>query len=175
MPAEDTNPSGKLGNHDRLAGDDADKPAIPVTYSLGRSGTKAKRTRCTPLNGVLQRQLLGTRQREGATRMVPQEVQCYAIRLEPAIRNEGTSTGRGPTGPKVKKPATTGKAFHQELEGMLQRHVPYTRPIQGGRRVLPAERWNKEGLLTLAPVPPIPKVPRRKERRRGDTTGEGGE
>jgi len=43
-PTKDTNPSGKLGNHDRLAGDDADKPAIPLTFSLGRSGTKAKRT-----------------------------------------------------------------------------------------------------------------------------------
>ena len=60
MPTEDTNPPRQLGNHDRLAGDDADKPAIPLTLSLGRSGTKAKGTRCTTLDGVLQRQLLGT-------------------------------------------------------------------------------------------------------------------
>ena len=119
-PTEDTNPSGELGNHDRLAGDDADKPAIPLTVTLERSGTKAKRTRWTPLDGVLQRQLLGARQRESGTRMVPQEVQCYAIRLESAIRNEGTGTGRGPNGPNINKPATKGKAFHQKLEGMLQ-------------------------------------------------------
>jgi len=101
-PTEDTNPSGELGNHDRLTGDDADKPAIPLTNGLGRSGTNAKGTRCTPLDGVLQRRLLGARQRESGTRRVPQEVQCYAIRLEPAIRNEGTSTGRGPNGPNMK-------------------------------------------------------------------------
>jgi len=92
-PIKDTNPAGKLGNHDRFAGDDADKPAIPLTFGLGRSSTKAKRTRCTPLDGVLQRQLLGARQRENGTRMGPQEIPCYAIRLEPAIRDEGTSTG----------------------------------------------------------------------------------
>jgi len=107
-------------------------------------------------------------------RMVPQEIQCYSIRLEPAIR-EKKRTRRGPNGPTIKKPATKGEAFHQRLEGMLQRQVPDTRPIQGGRRVLPAKGRNKEGPLTLAPVPPRPKVPRRKERRRGDTTGEGGE
>ena len=84
-PTEDTNPSGKLGNNDRLAGNDTDKPAIPLTFSLGRSGTKGKRARCTPLDGVLERQLLGARQRESGTRMVPQDIQCYAIRQEPAI------------------------------------------------------------------------------------------
>jgi len=52
-PTKDTNPAGKLGDHDRLAGNDADKPAIPLTLSLGRSGTKAEGTRCTPLDGVL--------------------------------------------------------------------------------------------------------------------------
>jgi len=174
-PTKDTNPAGKLGNHGRLAGNDADKPAIPLTYSLGRSGTKAKGTRYTPLDGVLQRQLLGARRRESGTGMVSQEIQCYAIRLEPAIRDKSTSTGRGPDGPIIKKPATKGEAFHQRLEGMLQRQVPDTRPIQGGRRVLPAKERNKEGPLTLAPVPPRPKVPRCKERRRGDKTGEGGE
>ena len=58
---------------------------------------------------------------------------------------------------------------------MLQRQVPSTRPIQGGRRVLPAEGQNEEGPLALAPIPPRPQVPRRKERSRGDTTREGGE
>jgi len=58
---------------------------------------------------------------------------------------------------------------------MLQGQMPNTRPIQGRRRVLPAEGRNKEEPLTLAPVPPRPKVPCRKQRRRGDTTGEGGE
>ena len=43
-PIEDTNPAGKLGNNDRFAGDDADKPAKPLTFGLGRSSTKAKRT-----------------------------------------------------------------------------------------------------------------------------------
>jgi len=123
-PIEDTNPAGKLGNHDRLARDDADKPAIPLTFGLGSSSTKAKSTRCTPLDGVLQRQLLGARQRKDGTRMVPQEIQCYAIRLEPAIRDEGTSTGGGPNGPNFKKPATKAKALRQKLEGMLERQVP---------------------------------------------------
>jgi len=172
---KDTNPAGKLGNRDRLARDDADKPAIPLTCGLGGSGTKAKRTRCTPLDGVLQRQLLGSRQRESGAGMVPQEVQCYAIRLEPAIRDKGPSTGRGPNGPNIKKPATKSKAFHQKLEGMLQRQVPDTRPVQSGRRVLPTEGRNKKGTLAVAPVPPRPEIPCRKERRRGDTTGEGGE
>jgi len=153
-PIEDTNPAGKLGNHDRFAGDDADKPAIPLTCSLGRSSTKAKRTPCTPLDGVLQRQLLGAQQRESGTRMVPQEMQCYAIRLEPAIRDESTSTRRGPNGPNIKKPATKGKAFRQRLEGMLQRQVPDTRPVQGGRRILQTEGRNEKGTLALAPVPP---------------------
>jgi len=174
-PIEDTNPAGKLGNHDRFARDDTDKPAITLTFGLGRSSTKAKRTRCTPLDGVLQRQLLGTRQRESGTRMVPQEIQCYAIRLEPAIRDKGTSTGRGPKSPNIKKPATKGKAFNQKLEGMLQRQVPDTRPVQSGCRVLPTEGRNKKGTLALAPVPQRPEIPCRKERRRGDTTGEGGE
>jgi len=174
-PTKDTNPSGKLGNNDRLARDDADKPAIPLTLSLGRGGTEAKRTRHAPLDGVLQRQLLGARRRESGKGMVPQDVQCYAIRLEPTIRNEATSPSRGPNGPESKKPATKGKAFHQRLEGMLQRQVPDTRPIQGGRRVLPAEGRNKEGPVALAPVPPKPKVPCRKERLRREKTGEGGE
>jgi len=107
--------------------------------------------------------------------MVAQEIQCYAIRLEPAIRDEGTSTGRGPNGPNIKKPATKGKAFRQRLEGMLQQEVPDTCPVQGGRRVLPTEERNEKGPLALAPVPPRPKIPCRKEMRRGDTTGEGGE
>jgi len=102
---ENTHPSGELGDNDWLVGDDADKPAIPFTIGLGRRGTKTKRTRCTPLDGVLQRQLLGSRQRESGTGMVPQEVQCHAIWLELAIRNEGTSTGRGPNGPDIKKRA----------------------------------------------------------------------
>jgi len=174
-PSENTHPSGELGDNDRLAGDDTDKPAIPLTFSLGRSDTKANSTPCTLLDGMLQRQLLCTRQRENGTRMVPQEIQCYAIRLEPAIRSEGTTTRRGPSGPNIKKSATNGRTFHQRLEGMLQRQVPDTRPIHGGRRVLPTEGRNKEGPLTLAPVPPRPKVPCRKERRHGDTTGEGGE
>jgi len=174
-PTKDTNPAGKLGNKDRLAGDDADKPAIPLTFSLGRSRTEAKRTRCAPLDWVLQRQLLGAGQQESGTRMVPQEIQCYAIRLEPAIRNKGTSTGRGPNGPNIKKPATKGQAFHQRLEGMLQRQVPNTRPVQGGHRVLPAEGRNEEGTLALAPVPPRPKIWYRKKRSREDTTREGGE
>jgi len=50
---ENTNPSGKLGNNHRLAGDDTDKSAILLTFSLGRSGTKAKGTRCTPLDRLL--------------------------------------------------------------------------------------------------------------------------
>ena len=175
MPTEDTNHSGKLGDSDRLARDDADKRAIPLTFGLGRSRTKAKRTRCTPLDGVLQRRLLGARQRKSGTRMVPQEVQCYEIRSEPAIRNEGTSSGRGPSGPNVQKPATKGKAFHEKLEGMLQRQVPDTGPVQRGRRVLRAEGRNEEGTFALAPVPPRPKIPCRKKRRRGDKTGEGGE
>ena len=86
--------------------------------------------------------------------MVAQEIQCYAIRLEPAIRDEGTSTGRGPNGPNIKKPATKGKAFRQRLEGMLQRQVPDTRPVQGGRRILQTEGRNEKGTLALAPVPP---------------------
>jgi len=172
---EDTNPAGKLGNHDRFAGDDADRPPIPLTFGLGRSSTKAKRTRCTPLDGVLQRQLLVALQRESGTRMVPQEIQCYAIRLEPAIREEGTSTRRGPNGPNIKKPATKDKAFCQRLEGMLQRQVPDTRAVQGGRRILRTERRNEKGTLALAPVPPRPEIPCQKERRRGYTTGEGGE
>jgi len=172
---ENTHPSGELGDNDRLGRDDTDKPAMPLTFALGRSRTKAKRTRCTPLYGVLQRQLLGAQQRESCTRMVPQEIQCYAIRLEPAIRNEGTSTGKRPRGPNIQKPATKGEAFNQGLEGMLQRQVPSTCPIQGGRGVLPAEGWKKEGPLALAPVPSRPKIARRKERRRGDTTGEGKE
>jgi len=172
---KDANPSGELGNNDRLARNDADKPAIPLTFSLGGSGTKAKRTRCTPLDGVLQRQLLGIRQRERGTRMVPQEIQFYAIRLEPAIRNEGTSSGRGPNGPNIKKPSTKKEAFNQKLEGMLQRQVPSTRPIQGGRRILPTKRWDEERPLALAPVPQGPKIPRRKETRRRNTTGERGE
>jgi len=172
---KDANPSGKLGNHHRLAGDDADKPAIPIAFSLGRSGTKAERTRCTLLDGVLQRQLLGSRQRESGEGMVPQEVQCYAIWLGPAIRDKGTSTGRGSKGSNIKQPATKGKAFHQKQEGMLQRQVPDTRPVQGGRRILPTKGRNEKGTLTLEPVPPRPKIPCRKERRRGDTTGEGGE
>jgi len=73
-PTKDTNPPGELGNHNRFAGNDTDKPAIPFTFSLGGSGTKAKRARCTPLDGVLQRQLLGTRQRESGKGMVPQEI-----------------------------------------------------------------------------------------------------
>jgi len=174
-PTKDNNPPRKLGNHDRLAGDDPDKPAIPLTLSQGRSGTKAKGTRCTTLEGVLQRQLLGTRQRESGTRVVLKEIQSYAIRLEPAIRNKGTSTGRGPRGPNIQKPATKGKAFHQKVEGMLQRQVPSTRPIQSGRRVLPAEGRDKKGPFTLAPIPPRPEVPSGKERSCGDTTGEGGE
>jgi len=174
-PIEDTNPAGKLGNHDRFAGDDADKPAIPLTFGLGRSRTKAKRTQCTPLDGVLQRQLLGARHRENGTRMVPQEIQCYAIRLEPAIRDEGTGTEREPNGPNIKKPAKKGKAFRQRLEEMLQRQVPDTHPVQGGRRVLPTEGRNEKGTLALASVPPRPEIPCRKEKRCGDTTGEGGE
>ena len=58
---------------------------------------------------------------------------------------------------------------------MLQRQVPSTPPIQSGRRVLSAEGWNEEGPLTLAQVPPGPRVPPSKKRRRGNTTGEGGE
>jgi len=50
---ENTHPSGELGDNNRLVGDDADKPAIPFTIGLGRRGTKTKRTRCTPLDGVL--------------------------------------------------------------------------------------------------------------------------
>ena len=107
--------------------------------------------------------------------MVPQEIQCYAIRLEPAIQNKGTRTGRGPSGPNIQIPATKGDTFHQKLAGMLQRQVPSTRPIQGGRRVLPAEGRNKEGPHTLARIPPRPEVPSGKERSWGDTTGEGGE
>ena len=53
--------------------------------------------------------------------------------------------------------------------------MPDTRPVQGGGRVLPAEGWNEKGTLALEPVPPRPKIPCRKERCRGDTTGEGGE
>ena len=174
-PTEDSNRSGKLGNHDRLAGNDTDKRTIPFTFGLGRSGTKAKRTRCTPLDGVLQGQLLGVRQRESGAGMVPQEVQCYAIRLEPAIQNEGTSTGKGPSGPNIKKPARKGKTSHQRLEGMLQRQMPDTGPIQGGRGIPSAEGRNNEGPLALAPVPPRPKVPCWKERCRRDMTGEGGE
>jgi len=174
-PTKDANPSGKLGNNNRLAGNNTDKPTIPLTFSLGGSRTKAKRTRCTPLDGVLQRQLLGTRQRESSTRMVPQEIQCYPIRLEPAIRNKGTSTRKGPRGANIKKPATKGEAFHPRLEGMLQRQMPSTCPIQSGCRVLPAEGGNEKGPLTLAPVPPGPKILRWEKRRRGDTTGEGGE
>jgi len=149
-----TNPAGELGNNYRLARDEADKPAIPLTYSLGGRGTKAKRTRCTPLDRVLQQQLLGTRQRESGTRIVPQEIQCNAIPLEPAIRNEGTSTRRGPGCPKVKKPATKDETCHQGREGILQQQVPSTRPIQGERSVLPAEGQNEKGPLTLAPIPP---------------------
>ena len=172
---KNTNPSGKLGNNDRLAGDDADKHAIPLTHSLGGSRTKAKRTRYTPLDGVLQPQLLGTRQRESGTRMVPKEIQCYAIRLEPAIQNAGTSPGGGRGGPNVQKPATKNQARHQELEGVLQRQVPRTRPIQGGRRVLRTKGRRKEGPLALAPIPPGPEVASRKKRSCGDTTKEGGE
>jgi len=124
---------------------------------------------------VLQRQLLGARQRESGTKLVPQKIQCYAIRLEPAIRDEGTSTGRGPNGPNIEKPATKGKAFHQKLEGMLQRQVPDTRPVQGGRRVLLTEGGDKKGTLALAPVPLRREIRCRKERRRRDMTGEGGE
>jgi len=109
LTTEDTHPSGELEDNDRLAGDDADKAAIPLTFGLGKSSTKTKGTRCTPLDKVLQRQLLGTRQRESGPGMVPQEVQCYAIRLEPAIRNEGISTGRGPRGPTIQKLATKDK------------------------------------------------------------------
>jgi len=58
---------------------------------------------------------------------------------------------------------------------MLQREVPSTRPIQGGRRVLPGEGRNKERPVALAPVPPRPKIPRGKERRCGDMTAEGRE
>jgi len=169
------NPTGELGNTSRLARNDADKSVIPLTFSLGGSGTKAKRTRCTPLDGVLPRQLLGTRQRESGTRMVPQEIQCYAFRPEPAIPNEGTSTRRGPHGPNINKPATKKEAFNQKLGGMLQRQVPSTRTIQGGRRILPTKRRDEERPLALAPVPPVPKILRRKERRRRDTTAERGE
>jgi len=107
--------------------------------------------------------------------MVPQEIQCYAMRLEPAIRNEGTSTGRGPNGPNIQKPATKGKAFHQKLEGMLQRQVPSTRPIQGGCWILPPEGRNEKGPLALAQIPTRPEVPSGKKGSCGDTTGQGGE
>ena len=171
-PPKRTNPSRKLGNHDRVARDDTDKTAIRLTFSLGRSGTKSKRTRCTPLDGVLQPQLLGTRQRESGSRMVPQEIKCYTIWLKPAIQDKGTSTGRGQSGPKIEIRATKREAFHQELEGMQQRQVPSTRPIQGRCRVLPAEKRRQEGPLALEPIPPRPEIPSRKERSCGDTTGE---
>jgi len=54
LTTENTHPSGELGDNDRLAGDDADKPAIPLTLGLGKSRTKAEGTRCTPMDGVLQ-------------------------------------------------------------------------------------------------------------------------
>jgi len=71
-----TNPSAKLRNPNSLGGDDTDKLPILLTFGLGKGGTEAKRTRCTRLDSVLQRQLLGTRQREIGTRMVAQEITC---------------------------------------------------------------------------------------------------
>jgi len=105
-PTENTNASGKLGNHTGLAENEANKPAIPSTFGLVRSGTEPKRTRCTPLDRMLQRQQLGTRHQESGTRRVPQQIQGYTIRLAPVIRNKGTSPRKGPCGPNIKKPAT---------------------------------------------------------------------
>jgi len=68
-----------------------------------------------------------------------------------------------------------GEAFHQKLGGMVQRQVRSTRPIQSGRRVLPAEGQKKEEPLILAPILPRHEVPSGKERSCGDKTGEGEE
>jgi len=147
-PQKTPTPQENWGMTIGLAEMTPNKPAIPLTFGLGKRRTKAKHTRWTPRDGVLQQQLVGIRQRETGMRMVPQEMQGYAIRLDPAIRNKGTSTG-GPNAPSIKNPSTKDEACHQELEGMLQRQVLSTCPIQGGRTVLPSEGRNEEGPLAL--------------------------